>query len=55
MKIFLTVDVEEYGDPRSWKAAFGVLKTCVPQLASGDSPTAAALSCACVISPTRAA
>ena len=45
-KIFLTVDIAEYGDPRSWQAAFGVLKTCVPQLAAGDSPTAAALSCA---------
>ena len=45
-KIFLTVDVAEYGDPRSWQAAYGVLKTCVPQLVAGGAPTAAAIQCA---------
>ena len=46
LQIFTTVDIPEYKDPRSWKAAYGVLKTCVPVLAPGGVPSEKAARCA---------
>jgi predicted chitinase len=42
MKIPLTLDMEEYGDPRSYKQMWGVLKTCVPQVTTSQASNCAA-------------